>query len=106
MLGATQGTCVSFYYHMYGTDIHTLTLYTRNSSKVRFYGIFVDNTSKMHNSKLLKLEISLIIPLAVSARLQYGVHIGGIVEKLNSKVIYDWEYLSGKVGNENYQYQT
>ena len=91
---------------MYGTDIHTLTLYTRNSSKVRFLVFWLMILLKYIMQKLLTLGMSLIIPLAVSARLQYGVHIGGIVEKLNSKVIYDWEYLSGKVGNENYQYQT
>lgn len=37
MLGATRGTCVSFFYHMYGTDIRTLTLYTRSSNKVSFH---------------------------------------------------------------------
>lgn len=36
VLGSTPGTCVSFYYHMYGTDIHTLTLYSRaQGTKVR-----------------------------------------------------------------------
>lgn len=36
ILGSTPGSCVSFWYHMYGTDVHYLNLYTKDSvSQVR-----------------------------------------------------------------------
>jgi hypothetical protein len=51
----TTGSCVSFYYHMYGTQMGTLNVYARTGNAI---GSPILSTKGNHGNKWLKAQVS------------------------------------------------